>query len=207
MEKNTLNRSIFLVVFLICSGASLLQAQGSLYEDHKANGVGDILTVILQENISGSTNADAENTSNSTAGAGGSASGNFMPFEPTFGTDVEVNYDSDEEVSTTQGQLLEGYMSVEVIEITPGGNLMIEGSRSTEINGELHILNLSGVVRPDDINGDNQVLSYRVGNANVKYKKEGDVEGLTKKEGFFKRAVLTGVGVVLSAVIVTKAIN
>src|SRR5690625_8005868 len=39
-------------------------AQNSLYRDVKANGVGDIITVILAENISGSSSSDARSSSN-----------------------------------------------------------------------------------------------------------------------------------------------
>lgn len=207
MEKYTLIPKAAITALLVWMGTMPAQAQGSLYEDNKANGIGDIITVVLQENISGSTSSDAENRSNAAGGAGGSASGNFLPFQPTFGSDVEVNYNSDEQVSTNQGQLLEGYMSVEVIDKTDEGNLIVEGSRLTEINGELHKINLSGVIRPKDINGSNQVLSYRVANAKIYYENDGDVEGLMKKEGLLKRVALTGVGLVLGAVIVLKAVD
>lgn len=207
MEKHTLAEIFLAAVLILLSTSSLAVAQHSLYQDNSAVEVGDVLTVVLQENISGSTNSDAQNSSNSAAGAGGGASGNFMPFEPTFGSDVEVNYDSDEQVATNQGQLLEGYMSVEVTEMTSSGNLFVEGNRSTEINGEKHEIELSGLVRPKDINGHNQVLSYRLANARINYEKEGDVNRLTKKEGFLKRAVLTVAGVGLGVVAVLKSIN
>lgn len=207
MEKHTLAEIFLAAVLILLSTSSLAVAQHSLYQDNSAVEVGDVLTVVLQENISGSTNSDAQNSSNSAAGAGGGASGNFMPFEPTFGSDVEVNYDSDEQVATNQGQLLEGYMSVEVTEMTSSGNLFVEGNRSTEINGEKHEIELSGLVRPKDINGQNQVLSYRLANARINYEKEGDVNRLTKKEGFLKRAVLTVAGVGLGVVAVLKSIN
>lgn len=178
--------------------------QRSLYRDQKAVQKGDILTVILQENISGKTNSDAQNTSSSSAGAGGSAKGNFMPFEPTFGSDVQVKYDADEQISTNQGQLLQGYMSVKVTKVTRSGNLIVEGNRSTEINGEKHSIELTGMVRPKDVNSRNQILSYRLANAKINYEKEGGVKRLTRKEGFLKRAALTVAGIGLGVVAVMK---
>jgi flagellar L-ring protein precursor FlgH len=169
--------------------------------------VGDILTVVLQENITGSTSSDAQSTNSAAAGSGASASGNLLPFQPTFGSDVEVNYDSDQQVATNQGQLLEGFMSVEVTEKTTGGNLVIKGSRSTKINGEMHKINLTGIVRPRDINGRNQILSYRVGNAQINYEKEEGLTRIKKKRGFIKKAVLTGVGIVVGAAAVMKSMN
>lgn len=207
MEKHTIEIKVVMALLLLLGATFAAQAQNSMYTDNKANRVGDILTVVLQENISGSTSSDAENTSTSDAGAGGSLSGNFLPFQPTFGGDVEVNYNSDEQMTTNQGQLLEGYMSVEVTQITNSGNLMVEGNRSTEINGEVHKINLTGLVRPRDINGRNQVLSFQVGNATINYEKQGGLKRATKKDGFIKRAALTGLGIALGTAAVLKALN
>ncbi len=209
MEKYTLTmiRNTVSVTLLLLVTATPVWAQNSMYQDNAATQVGDIITVILQENISGSTSSDAQNSSDAAGAAGGSASSNFLPFQPTFGSDVQVNYDSDERVQTNQGQLLEGLMSVEVTDVTSTGNLVIEGSRSTEINGEQHIMDLKGMVRPRDINGRNQIMSYRVANAQINYEKDGDFKGITKKEGFFKRVALTGVGIALGAAVLLKSMN
>lgn len=207
MEKHTL---IFRYIAFLIFGLGITSstfAQRSLYRDQKAMQEGDILTVILQENISGKTSSDAKNTSNASAGAGGSTSGNIMPFQPTFGSEVQVNYDSGEQISTNQGQLLEGYMSVEVMKVTQSGNLVVEGARSTEINGEKHSIQLTGMVRPKDVNSQNQVFSYRLANAKINYKKEEGIKRLTKKEGFLKKAALTVAGIAISAVAVLKAMN
>lgn len=200
-------RNAVSVILLLLVLATPVWAQNSMYQDNAASQVGDIITVILQENISGSTSSEAKNSSNAAGAAGGSTSSNFLPFQPTFGTNAEVNYDSDERVRTDQGQLLEGIMSVEVTDITNGGNLVIEGSRSTEINGERHTMDLTGIVRPRDINGRNQVLSYQLANAQINYEKDGDIRGVTKKEGFFKRVALTGVGIALGAAVLLKSMN
>lgn len=202
MIRNTVS-----VILLLLVVAMPVWGQNSMYQDNAATQVGDIITVILQENISGSTSSDAQNSSGAAGAAGGSASSNFLPFQPTFGSDVQVNYDSDERVQTNQGQLLEGLMSVEVTDVTSTGNLVIEGSRSTEINGEQHIMDLRGMVRPRDINGRNQIMSYRVANAQINYEKDGDFKGITKKEGFFKRVALTGVGIALGAAVLLKSMN
>lgn len=179
-------------------------AQNSLYRDVKANDVGDIITVILAENISGSSSSDARSSSNAAGSAGGSISGNFLPFEPVFGSDANVEYGSDERNLANQGQLLKGNMSVQIIEVTPRGDLVVEGNRTTEINGEIHEMHLTGVVRPNDVNSMNQVLSYRVANANIVYQKQGGVEELTKKRGIIRRVVFTGVGVLLGAAILAR---
>lgn len=208
MEKNTLAvRTLIIAGLLVCMQTVAAVAQNSLYQDVKANEVGDIITVVLSEDISGSSSSDATNTSNAAAGAGGSASGNFLPFKPTFGSDVEVNYDSDQRAQASQGQLLQGYMSVRIKDRTPQGDFVIQGSRKTKINGEVHKMNLEGLVRPKDIDSRNRVFSFRVANAKIDYENEGGLKSATKKRGLLKRIALTGVGIIIGAAAILKASN
>jgi flagellar L-ring protein precursor FlgH len=205
MEKNTvIQSSVLLAALLLIS--QVVYAQ-SLYQDITAKSEGDIITVVLTENISGRSNSGSRVSSNAESGAGGSASGNFLPFEPTFGTDVEVNYDSDASADASQGQLLEGYMTVQVIGVPKNGLLEIEGTRTTEINGETHEMKLHGMVRRKDIHRNNQIPSYKISNAKINYSKKGGTNSLTKQRGFIKRAAIAGVGLALSAAVIFRAID
>jgi flagellar L-ring protein precursor FlgH len=199
--------TFFLTLVLLAAGSFSATAQGSLYQDIKGNEVGDIITVVLREDISGSSSSDSESASNSAGSANGAATGNFLPFEPTFGSNVQVNYGSDQSAQASQGQLLQGYMSVTIADETPRGDFVIEGTRSTEINGELHEMKLKGIVRPRDINSRNQVYSFLVANAEISYQKKGGARELTKERGFIRRVIFTGVGVALGAAITLKALN
>lgn len=205
MAANSLISTLFAVVVLLA--VQPVQAQTSLYQDVKANQVGDIITVILTENISGSSSSDARRSSNARGSAGGSVSSNFIPFQPTFGSDASVDYGSDELNRASQGQLLEGHMSVQIVDISPMGDLIVEGTRFTEINGEKHEMSLTGVVRPNDVDSRNQVLSYRVANANISYQKEGGLQEATKRRGLIRRIVFTGVGVALGGAILMDRLN
>ncbi|MFO7846556.1 MAG: flagellar basal body L-ring protein FlgH [Balneolaceae bacterium] len=202
MDKNSLAGILIPILFagwMIIPGNA--EAQRSLFSDVKANQVGDIITIILTENISGSSAADARNSSNSNASASGSVSGNFIPFEPTFGSGAQVDYGSDSRNNSAQRQLLEGVMSVQIVEVSERGDLLVEGNRSTEINGETHEMSLSGTVRQQDVDSQNRVLSYRVANANISYHQKGGLHEVTKKRGRIKRIVLGGVGLALGAAI------
>ncbi len=201
MGKNIVRKivGICLIIFIIQSVNAY--AQHSLYRDIKANRVGDIITIILAENISGSSTSDARSASNSDGNASGAVSGNFLPFEPTFGSNVQVNYDSDERNLASQKQLLQGYLSAEIVEVTPGGNLRIQGTRRTVINGDVHEMSLNGLVRSTDVDNRNRVYSYRMANAEISYEKQEGLKNLTKKRGFFKRALFTGIGAALTAAI------
>jgi flagellar L-ring protein precursor FlgH len=202
MERHTLKLGFALtLIVLLLSLHSAVFAQQSLFSDVKANQVGDIITIVLTENISGSSASGIRNSSNTNAGASGSVSGNFIPFEPTFGSDAEVNYGADERNQSNQRQLLEGLMSVQIVEVTQLGDLIVEGTRSTEINGETHEMSLTGTVRQKDVDSQNRVFSFRVANANISYQQKGGLHSITKKKGRIRRIVLGGVGLALGAAI------
>ncbi|MEX0594079.1 MAG: flagellar basal body L-ring protein FlgH [Balneolaceae bacterium] len=184
-----------------------VQAQQSLYQDVKANEVGDVITVILSENISGSTTSDSRRSTQSEGATSGSVSGNFLPFEPTFGADASVDYGADERNLSNQRQLLEGSLSVQVVEVNPRGDLTVEGSRMTEINGEKHTMELSGVVRPNDVNDQNEVLSWRVANATIRYHKQEDLDQVKQRKGVIRKVVFTGVGLLLGGAILSRELQ
>ena len=205
MAKNTLNTKFFVLTilgFLFLSNEVF--AQFSLYSDVKAKRVGDIITVVLKENLQGSSTTDSKVTSNSNGQATGSLTGNFLPFEPVFGSGVSVNYGSDQKNLSTQQQLLEGYVSVQIVEVTEQGDLIVEGKRQTEVNGEVHEMSIAGTVRVNDIDGSNQVLSYRIANAAISYQKMGGIKDKKGSRGILKKVVFGGIGAGLAAAAILR---
>ncbi len=210
MATNTFCKTGILAILtaLIATGSVLpVSAQSSLYRDVKANQVGDIITVILMENISGSSTTDSRSSSNTAGQASGSTSSNFLPFEPYFGTDASVDYNADERALANQRQLLEGYMSVQITEITDRGDMRVSGQRVTEINGELHEITLAGTVRSNDVDSGNRVPSYRVANAEINYQKKENLRQATRKPGFMRRMVFFGVGAAMGAAILVRELQ
>lgn len=195
-------RPYFTVLMLLLFVYSSASAQSSLYRDVKAHNTGDVITVILSENISGSSSTDASTRSNTSGSAESGVNGNFLPFEPVFGADASVNYDSDERITANQQQLLRGNLSVRIEEVTPNGDLLISGNRSTEINGELHQMNLRGYVRPSDISDANEVFSHRIANAEITYLKKGGVRQIRNKTGIGRKIIWGVVGVVTGAAVI-----
>lgn len=193
-----------LILFLITEP---LVAQHSLYRDVKANRVGDIITIVLVENISGSTTSDSRSASSIDGSATGTISGNFLPYEPTFGSGARVDYGSDERNLANQRQLLEGYVSVQIVDVDQMGNLIVEGSRQTEINGEIHEMSIRGIVRTNDIDNRNRVLSYKLANADIKYQKKGGLLESVKPKGSFGRLAFRLVSAGLAGIAVKKALE
>jgi len=66
-------------------------------------------------------------------------------------------------------------MTVKVVDIYPNGNLVIEGTKTMEINEETEVVTLSGVVQPTDISSSNTIYSYQIANAKFTYKGKGSI--------------------------------
>ncbi len=205
MKKHNILISAVLLAAMLFPGLAV--AQNSLYRDVKAGKVGDIITVILRESTSGSSTSDSKLSSSTDGAAGGSVSGNFLPFEPTFGSDASVKYGSDQRNLSNQRQLLEGFISVQIKEVTPTGDLMVEGNRLTEVNGEVHKMSLSGIVRQNDVNSQNQVLSYRIADANISYQKQGGINSKTKNKGWLKKAAFGALSIGLGAAVILRELK
>ena len=146
--------------FLLLGFSSELFAQ-SMYSDVKARRVGDVITIVLAENVTGAARTDAGTQSSTAGSTASSITGNFIPFEPFFGADAQVDFNSDERIFANQSNLLRGTISVRIEEVTGSGELFVRGSRTTEINGEIHRISLEGVVRSFDINDLNQVYELQ----------------------------------------------
>ena len=72
-------------------------------------------------------------------------------------------------------------VSARVIKILSNGNYFISGRREILVDGEKQIIQLSGVIRPFDINQDNQISSAQMADAKIMYKTEGDIKRATEQ--------------------------
>ena len=181
------------LLLLIIPGLAI--AQNSLYQDYRARHVGDIITIVLAENISGQSSTKANTKSSSAGDASGKVTGSITNFLPVFGANASVDYNTNDDISNMQNQLLKGTFTARVDTVERNGDLHITGSRSTEINGEIHTLYLQGYVRPEDLTTNNTVLSYRIADAHIKYLKKGKVKD---RPGFLRKKIFLLLGVILA---------
>lgn len=201
-------KSVIIISLLLVLGLTQsLMAQQSLYEDIRAHNVGDVITVVLEENISGSSTTNSNTKSNTDGSGSVSAKGNFIPIQPEFGSDAKIDYNSNENITADQSQLLHGNMSVKVTKVTQNGDLVVSGNRMTEINGEDYQITLNGLIRPSDINSDNQIPSYKVADAKIIYRKKEGLRKAFHRPGTFRRILFGALCVIAGAAIVKKAMN
>lgn len=149
-----------------------------LYSDTKARRVGDIITVLLQENTQASKSARTETKKESDAnlaplvGLNGAA--------PTIGGNtIRLGMESDSEfkgdAKADQSNSLNGQISVHVLRALPNGNLIIRGEKWLTLNTGQEFIRLTGIVRAEDISSENTVASTRVANARISYSGKGSM--------------------------------
>jgi flagellar L-ring protein precursor FlgH len=76
-------------------------------------------------------------------------------------------------------------MMATVTGVLPSGALVIAGDQELVVNGQDQTLHVRGVVRPEDIDGTDTVLSSRI--ANVEARFDGDFQ--EKNKGLIRRVL------------------
>lgn len=150
--------------------------QVSLYSDVKAARIGDVITVLISESNTASKSAQTSTRKQDTTEAEGEATtGALSGLFPGLGGSMDISNRSTGQGSTTRSGSFTSQISVRVIEVLPSGDLVIEGTKTMEINEDTEVITLSGVVRPQDIASGNTIYSYQIANAKFTYKGKGSV--------------------------------
>lgn len=102
--------------------------------------------------------------------------------DPTISGEMEQRYRAEGELEARSSMKFR--MACHVVDIRPNGTLLLEGRRSIRNNNEVWELFLSGIVRPEDIQPDNTVLSEHVGLLKI-YKREAGHVRDSYRRGWF----------------------
>ena len=76
---------------------------------------------------------------------------------------------------TSRRSKVETTISAIIVQILENGNLFVVGEHVVNINNDKEIIEISGVVRQDDISPENEVYSHKIANAKISVKGEGVV--------------------------------
>lgn len=163
------------------NGANLYPA-GRAYSTGNLK-VGDIITIILQETAQASRSS-ALTTERATVNEfiGANQAGGLFPGGEFFtGIDTDGGVVSSEGTgSAGQSASLYGFISASVTEVMPNGNLIVFGEKRLALNEGSEVIRVRGVVRPDDIQPNNTVLSRRLASAEFTYSGNGELRRATR---------------------------
>lgn len=157
-----------------------------LFEDIKARRVGDILIVAFDENTAATKNAATSTDKGSDVQTEilellGSVPEfdvpNIIPLASNNNNNLDNEFSSDigfeSDAASSQSNSLSGNIAVTVVQVYPNGYLYVRGEKRLTLNQGDEYVQLSGIVRPVDINTNNMVSSSKIADARIAYSGAG----------------------------------
>ena len=149
----------------------------------------DLISVVVSENLAASTDGAVKNTraSNATSSISGligtlhaaNALQNLINQSSTSGLNAQGASATNSSLSTTFGG--------QVIEVLPNGMLVIEAARQVEFSQQTQTILLRGLVRPEDISQQNQVLSTAISSLELEVRGKGIINDYTHRQNILVR--------------------
>lgn len=145
-----------------------------LMGDLRARRINDLVTVRVEETITGTGTADS---SLSKKGSAAAAVGSYFGAESLFPSSIDPDNIASLSTgtgfkgagTTTRAGALSATLTARVAEVLPNGDLVIEGVREVEINGDRQVVVLTGVARVVDIRPGNVLPSAKIGQLRIRY--------------------------------------
>jgi len=152
----------------------------NLFGDNRAVKVGDLVTVRISENPKAQLHAKTD--TNRESKIAGSAS--FLGYlealkqknknlDPTNLISTNFKPEFVGEGTNDRDGNMTAYITARVIRVLPNGNLFISGRREITVDHETQYITISGIVRPEDIDLNNEVQSTYVSDAKIEYSGRG----------------------------------
>jgi flagellar L-ring protein precursor FlgH len=136
--------------------------------DHKAAQVGDLVQVIFNFNVN-STSSDVTNVSNSYNLGLGQGTGLANVSLLRFGAGLNGGRQTQSSKTQSGQNTFVSTMEAQVTDVLPSGALRIAGDQALIVNGQRQTLHITGIVRPEDIDNTDSVLSTRVAGVEAKF--------------------------------------
>ncbi|ATJ84682.1 flagellar basal body L-ring protein FlgH [Halomonas beimenensis] len=158
------------------ANGAIYQAQRGyqpLFEDRRPRMVGDILTIVLDEEVSASKNARSNADRDGSAGLTFDQLPDALDTLAEYGFDVAGESDFEGGGGAQANNSFTGKISVRVVERLPNGNLRVRGEKRIAINQGTEFIRFGGVVDPRFISGQNTVPSTAVADARIEYVGDG----------------------------------
>jgi flagellar L-ring protein precursor FlgH len=171
-----------------------VRAPGSLWSDQgrfvrlstdaKAARLYDVVSIVVTESIVASTDGQVKNSRASTASSGltglfGALSAksrlqNLLGQNAGSSLTAQGQSDIDASLTTTFGG--------EVVDILPNGMLVVQATRQLSFSQQTQLIKLRGLVRPEDVSAQNQVLSTAMTDLELEVTGKGIINDYTYRQ-------------------------
>ena len=167
-----------------------------LASDVRAMHTHDLISIVVVEALSASTDGSVKNSRSSSASSQITAL--FAKLSPSNSLQNLVGQNSASALNA-QGQsvtnsTLNTTVGGQVVSVLPNGILVIEAERQVAFNQQMQMIRLRGLVRPSDVNASNQVLSTAVTDLELEVVGKGIINDYTYRQNplvrFLERLVI-----------------
>jgi flagellar L-ring protein precursor FlgH len=143
--------------------------------DRRDFAVGDIITVVVDENTAASANKANVASDRKSRKMGFDAT--LPPPAPAKSAGIESSNDGESRQNgqATRGNNFTGEISVKVVAIGKDGNLQIKGSKTVDVDKNKQVMTLTGWLRPQDVSTTDYAESSRVAEAQIVYTAQGSL--------------------------------
>jgi flagellar L-ring protein precursor FlgH len=149
----------------------------------------DLISVVVSESLAASTDGTVKNSRSSNASSTvsalfgtlhpGNALQNLVNQTSSSGLNAQGTSATNSSLSTTFGG--------QVIEVLSNGMLVIEAARQVEFSQQTQTIILRGLVRPEDISQQNQVLSTAISSLELEVRGKGIINDYTHRQNVLVR--------------------
>jgi len=147
-----------------------------LFENAVAHRVGDMVTILLQENTAAQKSSSTTTAKNTTVDVPSPTLGGLpvtVNGREVLTTGIESTRSFDGSGDSALSNRLNGNIAVTVAKRYSNGNLLVRGQKWICINQGREFVRIQGVIRPIDINPDNTIASSKVADATISYGGQG----------------------------------
>jgi flagellar L-ring protein FlgH len=155
-----------------------------LATDAKAYRIHDVVSIVVTESLAASTDGEVKNSraSNATSGLtslfgalkGSNSLQNLIGATASSGLTAQGQSTTNSSLATTFG--------AEVVDVLPNGMLVVQATRQLTFSEQTQLIRLRGLVRPEDVSNQNQVLSTAMTDLELEVTGKGIVNDSTYRQ-------------------------
>lgn len=150
----------------------------AFFKDLRATRVGDLLTVVIQIDDKGELDNNSTRSRDNTEGADAPA---ILGYETSLSKvlpdainpgnllEISSNSNSNGDSAIDREEQIDLKLAAAVTQVLPNGNLVILGRQETRVNYEVRELQITGVIRPEDITSQNTISYEKIAEARLAY--------------------------------------
>jgi flagellar L-ring protein precursor FlgH len=152
--------------------------------DAKAVRIHDVVSIVVIESLAASTDGQVKNTR--TSNASSSLTSLFGALKPSNNLQNLVGQSSSSGLAaqgqSTTNSSLSTTFGGEVVDVLPNGMLVVQATRQLTFSQQTQLIKLRGLVRPEDVSAQNQVLSTAMTDLELEVTGKGIVNDSTYRQ-------------------------